>query len=245
MRSRILIVEDEKAIRETLTDLFSAEYVIKSADNGVRALEALPLYRPHLIVSDIMMPDMDGIQLLNTLKSNKEWNDIPVILLTAKGEQEDRITGLEIGADAYIAKPFDFKELSLVARNLVELKSNILNGSFTYKGEIENTNGDTIFLKKLTDFLDDRLADNDISLPIVAQHFSLSESGFKSKLKRAAGKTFLDFTREFRLNKSREYLYTQKYNVTEAAQLTGFRSVAHFSDAFKRYFGVSPSNLLV
>ncbi|MEQ9220035.1 MAG: response regulator [Cyclobacteriaceae bacterium] len=245
MRSRILIVEDEKAIRETLTDLFSAEYTIKSANNGVRALEALPLYRPHLIVSDIMMPDMDGIQLLNTLKSNKEWNDIPVILLTAKGEQEDRITGLEIGADAYIAKPFDFQELSLVARNLVELKSNILNGSYTYKGEIEDTNGDTIFLKKLTDLLNERLKENKISLPMVAQYFALSESGFKSKLKRAAGKTFLDFIREFRLNKSREYLMTQQYNVTEAAQLAGFRSVAHFSDSFKKYFGVSPSNLLV
>ena len=111
--------------------------------------------------------------------------------------------------------------------------------------EIEDTNGDTIFLKKLTDLLNERLKENKISLPMVAQYFALSESGFKSKLKRVAGKTFLDFTREFRLKKSREHLITQQYNVSEVARITGFRSVAHFSDAFKRYFGVSPSNLLV
>ena len=245
MRSRILIIEDERAIRETLTDLFSSEYVIKSTTDGIKALEALPLYRPHLIISDIMMPGMDGIKLLNTLKSSSDWNHIPVILLTAKGEHQDRITGLEIGADAYIAKPFDFQELSLVVRNLVDLKSNILNGSYTNNEEIEEVSGDSIFLKNLTGFLRDHVMDNDISLPKVAQHFSLSESGFKSKLKRVAGKTFLDFTREFRLKKSREHLITQQYNVSEVARMTGFRSVAHFSDAFKRYYGVSPSNLLV
>ncbi len=245
MRNRLLIIEDEQAIRETLIDFFSAEYAIKAASNGNKALEVLPIYRPHLIISDIMMPGMDGIKFLNAIKSSVDWNNIPVILLTAKSELDDRIEGLEKGADAYIAKPYDFQELSLVAKNLLELKNNIIKGSVTHKVDIDETNGNLIFVNRLTEYLNSHLNDHQVSLPNVSHHFSLSESGFKSKLKRTTGKTFLEFVRDFRLHKSREYLVTQQYNVSEVAQMTGFRSVAHFSDTFKRYFGVSPSNLLV
>lgn len=245
MLRKILLVEDEPLIRDTLTDLLSVSYVIKSACDGKRALEVLPLYKPHLVISDIMMPGMDGITFLKHLKSNSDWNDIPTILLTAKGKFSDRIEGLDNGADAYIAKPFNFKELSLIVRNLLKLRTNIQLGSSLHTEDLNEAGESLSFTKKLAEFIMENMESQEVSLAILASHFSMSTSGFKRKLKRTTGKSSQEFVREFRLQKSHEYLITQDYNVSEVARMTGFRSISHFSDAFTKYFGMNPSNLLV
>ena len=122
MARRILLIEDETGIRDSVTDLIQTlGYVVKGCENGRMAMEKLPIFRPNLIISDIMMPEMDGIEFLCRIKSDNNYNDIPIVLLTAKSEFEDRIEGLQYGADNYLTKPFNITELQLVIKNLFEL----------------------------------------------------------------------------------------------------------------------------
>ena len=165
-------------------------------------------------------------------------------MLTAKSEFEDRIEGLQFGADNYLTKPFNVTELQLVIKNLFELKENVIKYSILHSKEMDETSKEVCFLEAFIGLLENHLSEIP-RLIFFAERLSLSESGFKKKLKRATGKSFQTFVREHKLEKARTMLTQGKSNVSETAYQAGFKSVAHFSDAFKKQFGQSPSNILV
>lgn len=240
MIKTILLVEDDLGIRETVSDLIETMgYKAMCAENGLEALQLIPVIKPDLIVSDIMMPRMDGLQLLNHLKSDVNYCAIPVIILTAKVDFETQLDSYRIGADGYVMKPFNIQELSYKIKNLIALKENLLNS----KIDSENSSDpEWRFVQKLNTILDKHL--DDVRLSTVAGLMGLSSSGLQKKLKRYSSQSFQDYLRIFKLSKAKALLESGKCNVSEAADKSGFKSVSSFSKSFKEQFGYSPKELI-
>ncbi|WP_421869541.1 response regulator transcription factor [Marinoscillum sp.] len=237
---RILIVEDDEGIRETVADIVeSLEYRALESKNGLEALTLLESERPDLIVSDIMMPHMDGNTLLERLKSDQYLCTIPVIMLTAKADIDTKLESYKMGADGYITKPFDLRELSYLIKNLINLKENLLLEAVTPVG---NSEPEWRFVQELNQLIQNQKSQ--ISLKNAAEQLQLSPSGLQKKLKRYSNQTFQDYVRIFKLSKAKALLDSGKCNVSEAATASGFSSLPAFSRAFKAQFGLSPRELV-
>lgn len=238
MSTRILIIEDEEGIRDTLTELLQLNgYEVRTASNGLEALLNIRYHRPEVIITDLMMPVMDGIEFLRKLKKDPNWNHVPVIMISAKSQPEDRLPALQSGADAYLIKPFEIKELATLVKEMLTLKKQDAGIQATGVEEFKNPQSPA-FISHVEQYLDEHPHAN---LPELAEHFELSQSGFKKKLKRLSGKSVTDFTREYKLEKARQYLSNGNRSVSEVALLTGFASASHFSNVFKKHFGEPPS----
>lgn len=236
MSYKILIVEDDLGIRETLADLVQAlGFQSREAANGRQALEMLQEIRPSIILSDIMMPVMDGIELLRVLKRHPEYCTIPVIILTAKTDADSRLDSYKYGADSYLVKPFNMTELAYQLSNLITLRENLIRSIISPRENDE----DDMFLQHFNKILDDRI--DHASLQEVAKALHMSKSGLQKKLKRFSEKSFQDYVRIFKLTKAKALLESGKCNVSEAADRCGFKSLGHFSQSFKDQFGHSPS----
>ncbi|MEQ8551577.1 MAG: response regulator [Cyclobacteriaceae bacterium] len=240
MDQRILIVEDDGSIRETLADLIETlGYRYSTAIDGVEGLTMVKNHRPSLIISDIMMPRMDGIEMLKLIKADPNLCTIPVILLTAKVELESRLQGFENGADAYVTKPFNLTELSYQINNLLTLKENLIREIIEVDKETDPEWG---FILKLHEVLEKYI--DSATLDKIADALEMSKSGLQKKLKKYTSAPFQDYVRGFKLSKARSLLKSGKANVSEAAYKSGFRSISHFTRSFKEEFGYPPSKLI-
>lgn len=238
MPHKILIVEDDLGIRETLVDLVQVlGFDSIEASNGQQALDLLQRIRPNIILSDIMMPVMDGIRFLKILKRDEHFCTIPVIILTARTELEERLESYKYGADGYLTKPFNMTELAYLISNQISLRENLIREIASMQ---DHEPGDDTFLQRFNKVLDGRL--HNASLEEVALDMQLSKSGLQKKLKRYSEKSFQDYVRIFKLVKAKSLLEAGKCNVTEAANRSGFKSLGHFSQAYKDHFGISPSH---
>ncbi|MEQ8473243.1 MAG: response regulator [Marinoscillum sp.] len=237
MSPTILIVEDDPGVRETVADLVTAlDYEYTMASNGKEALDRLEMERADLIISDIMMPIMDGQQLLRILKSDKNLCTIPVLILTAKADLDTKIETYEMGADGYLVKPFDLKELSFKVKYLINIKENLI------KDLANDTESEPEwkFILALHAYLESNIRNADIES--VAQKLNLTKSGFYKKLKRYSNQPFQSYVHVYKLAKAKALIDSGKCDVSEAADRSGFENIDFFSESYHHQFGVAPKS---
>lgn len=242
----VLVVEDDPSLLDFLSRSFAAEgyYTIRAKD-GQEALKQLDNHQVDLVISDVMMPVMDGIELCKIIKNNIAYSHLPVVLLTAKTNTDAEIQGLENGADAYIAKPFKWKQLSLIVKNLLELQSN-LKLRFA-QSPLEGTeilisgNRDKKFLNKITGIIEARISDPQLSVEDLGREVGLSRSSLYKKIKAQTGHVPNEFVRLIRLKAAAKLLVEQEYTISEIGYMTGFNSHSYFSKCFYTQFKLTPT----
>lgn len=249
-RNKILIVDDDTEILNFLKFELSNDYDIITAYNGRNGLDKAYETIPDLIISDVMMPDIDGITVCRELKVNINTSHIPIILLTAKSSVDDRIEGLEVGADSYIPKPFDIRHLRVRIKKLIELRETIRNN---YANKIidkddnqEKPTGisaiDEELLRKITNYIMDNITDPDVNGESIAKQVAMSRMSLHRKLKALTGLSAGDFIRNIRLEKGRELLEAGGKTVSEISYEVGYSSPSYFYTCFVRKYGVPPSD---
>ena len=248
-KPKLLVVEDQRDLAEFIAAIFAGEFDVITAANGMEGLEKARSEQPVLVISDIMMPIMDGINMLDRLKNDTETSHIPVIILTAKNHETDQIEGFRTGADMYLSKPFSPEVLISAARTLlanVERQRHELAATAGSEDQsaVENANIselDRKFLKRLYGFIDSNLSNPDLNINLLCQELCMSRTSFYRKVKDLTSLTPYDMLRIFRLNRSAEMLRTRQYSLGEIADLTGFSTHSHFSTLFRKHFGMTPS----
>ena len=247
-KTLILLIEDDIDILNYLEDELSANYQIIKANNGTDGWSLAFEQVPDLIVSDIMMPGIDGLQLCKKVKSTIETSHIPVILLTAKTLVEHEIEGLETGADEYIHKPFHPRLLKLKVDKIIEAREVLKqqfakNTSFTAK-EMTVTSADEKFLQKAIDFVKENLSDADLNIEKMSNVLSISRVHLYRKLKAITNQNPTEFIRTIRLKQAAYLLSQGKLNVSEIAYMVGFNSHQYFTNSFQKYFNMSPTEYI-
>jgi len=202
--------------------------------------------KPNLVISDVMMPEMDGITLCKKMKSNINVNHIPIILLTAKSGDEDKAQGFDIGADAYVIKPFNVDLLKKRIANLLENRGRLemkLSDSEDNKlliKPIAMRPTDQILLEKVIKIINDNIADPDLNVEFLASGVGMSRVHMHRKLKELTNQSARDFIKSIRLKQAAELLSTQKTGISELAYALGFSNLSHFSNSFREFYGMSP-----
>ena len=247
-RSIILIAEDNDDLRFYLKDNLHGQYEVLEASNGDAALELVLKYMPDLIISDIMMPGMDGLELCERIKTDKSVCHIPLILLTAKSSEEQQLKGIEIGADDYITKPFNFQILEAKINNILSLRHN-LRTVFKNKLQIEPkditvTSLDELFVHKVLDLVEKNIANTEYSIEMMSHDLGMSRTLLYKKILALTGKPPLEFLRSMRLKRAALLLSKSQLNVSEIAFQVGFNDPKYFSKHFKNEFGVIPSRYI-
>lgn len=238
----ILLLEDDKNLRETLVDIFELkDFHVLTATNGREGLKMVDEFAPDMIISDVMMPEMGGLEFLKILKENPQTEITPVIMITANTVKEVKFTGLEYGANDYITKPFDSRELLLKVQNLIKI--NPRKSETTMVDNIQVASKDEVFLTELKTQMLHYLADENLSVEQLGQALYLSKSTFQRRVKKVTNMTATEFIRTFRLEYAYQLLTKNVGNSSDIAQQTGFRSLAYFSYAFKQHFGMNPSEV--
>ncbi|MDP4275577.1 MAG: ATP-binding protein [Bacteroidota bacterium] len=241
----LLIVEDSSDVVQYLQAILKNEYRTEVAVNGSIGLEKALEIIPDIILSDVMMPVMDGIELLEKLKKDIRTSHIPVVILTAKADIDSRLAGLERGADAYLAKPCNERELHIQLKNLIDLRKK-LHDRYASLDHIPPTSD--IYLKKEDDFmlkvkkvLESNLSDDEFGISQLCRELAVSHAQLYKKFKSLSNKTIADFFKTLRLLKAKELLLTTRLNITEITFAVGFKNLSYFSREFTREFGKSPS----
>lgn len=240
---QLLVVEDNPQIVQVLIACLEDDYQMEIATTGQEGIDKAIGLTPDLIISDIMMPEKDGYELTATLKSDERTDHIPIVLLTAKSDADARINGLEQGADAYMAKPFQQRELLVRLKKLLELRQKLQ----ARYGQISVEDGPAAiqdpFLRKVYAFAEEHISDAEIDMQKMYTTFGMSRSQLFRKLKALTGQSASAFIRSYRLQKGRHLLATTSLTVTEVAYKVGFTSQSYFSKAFTKEFGVPPSEI--
>ncbi len=244
----LLIVEDNQELSDFVAAYFHPAYQVLQAANGKQGLQKATQVVPDLVISDVMMPVMDGITLSKQLKSDERTSHIPLILLTAKATGESKLEGLETGADDYLTKPFSGAELQVRVKNLIEgrkrLRERFSRQLTLQPTEVAITSADGKFLQRVKAIVEQHLEESDFSLEAFEKEVGLSHVQFYRKLKALTDQAPGEFLRNYRLQKAAMLLKGGHGNVSEVAYAVGFNSLAYFTRCFKVYYGKSPSEYL-
>jgi DNA-binding response OmpR family regulator len=244
--STLLIVEDNADMRSYMREILESNYKIIEAENGEEGIrQALGLF-PDIIISDVMMPKMDGFQFCAEIKKDEHTSHIPVILLTAKASGESKIEGLETGADDYLTKPFNNRELQVRINNLIEQRRRLqekFRKEFTVSPkDITVTSIDEQLLQRAIDAVENNISNPDFDTAMMAKEVGISRRLLHTKLKALTGQSTGEFIRTLRLKRAAQLLQKGFGNVTEVAYEVGFQSLSYFAKAFREQFGQSPSH---
>ena len=244
----VLIVEDSEDVRIFLRGILQNEYRINEAVDGEDGLKKASEVMPSLIISDVMMPSMDGIEFCRRIKTDLQTSHIPVILLTAKASQESKLEGLETGADAYLTKPFNTKELLVRIRNLLEQRKN-LREKFSKEFKVEPASIavstlDNEFLQRAFETVNKNLSNTEFSSEEFAKEMFMSRSQLHRKLVSLTGQGPGEFLRSFRLKKSAALILEKRLNITQIAFEVGFSSPSHFTKVFRQQFNCLPTEFI-
>ena len=244
-RHTLLIVEDSAEMRGYLARELSDDYNVVTAVNGQDAVEKLQQERIDLVVSDIMMPVMDGCQLCNFVKTNMEYSHLPVLLLTAAVGMETRLQTLEVGADGYIEKPFPIELLRANIANLFKNREisykQFTNSPLTHFNSVNSSKIDEEFMDKLHGIVMKHMAEQDLSIETLTGLIGTSKSTLYRKVKANTGLNINEYIRLCRLKQAAEMLSSQKYRINEVAYMVGFSSPSYFATSFQKQFNISPS----
>lgn len=248
-RKTVLVVDDNAEILKYLSGALSADFRVLTAANGTKAIELLGADSIDLVISDVMMPDMDGVQLCRAVKRNLRTSHIPVILLSAKADDTDRLDGLKVGADDYIAKPFSMDELIAKVRNQIRTRESIIRHYSQEKGDVDPASVaqnplDEEFLRNAAKVMMDHLDDSQFTTDEFARQMCMSRSNLHLKMKALTGESTNDFIRRTRMRKADELLRSRRYTVAEVSAMVGYSTPSYFATAFKNFFGYPPSTLL-
>ena len=237
----ILLIEDEQAIRESLTEMLEISgHEVSSASNGKEGLQKLADHTPDIIISDVMMPEMDGFEFLKTIRKDTENSMIPVIMLTAKVDMESKLLGLELGADDYITKPFEFKELNLKINNFLKSRDRIIELATTENSDEKLFSQEEIFLKKLRLLLEESVGNDELNVGFLATHLNMSPSTLQRRVQKIIGKPTVQVIKEYKLTRAQRMVKANYGTLSEIAFKTGFKSLAYFSASYKEHFGNNP-----
>lgn len=244
VRPVMLIVDDNDEMLQFLSDNFADEYIVITAEDGTEALHKLKTDEIVLIVSDWMMPKMNGVELCKAVRSNQTTSHIPFILLTAKSDIHSKIEGIDCGADTYIEKPFSLQYLKSCIKNLLDLRE-MLYQKFSKMPlvplkSIASNSSDEKFLSRMTEVIEDNFSNSDLSIDFLADKLCISRSGLFAKIKTLANVTPNELIQIVRLKKAAFLLAENKYRVNEISYMVGFNNPSYFSKCFQKQFGVKP-----
>ncbi len=243
----VLVVEDNADVRAYMREYLVTGYDVQEAHDGAEGIEKAKEIIPDLIISDVMMPKKDGYELCKALKLDEKTSHIPIILLTAKAGIENKIEGLETGADDYLTKPFDAKELLVRVKNLIDLRRKLRDrfsvGQVLKPGDIAVTSVDDAFLQKAMSLVEQRMGDEEFGVEQMRNELGMSRTQLHRKLTALTNQSAGDFIRYMRLQRSKDLLKQNAGTVSEIAYQVGFNSVAYFTKCFREQFGVVPSEV--
>lgn len=247
-RPTILMVEDNPDMLNFVSRQFMNDYVVQTATNGIEALQVLDDNYVNIVITDVVMPQMDGFELCKTIKSNLEYSHIPVILLTAKTNIQSKIEGLELGADAYIEKPFSVEYLKVSVSNLIANRENLRKtfalSPFVPAHTMALTKADDEFMKKLNGIIQSNLHNTEFCMEDIADALNMSRSSFYRKIKGVLDLSPNEYLRIERLKQAAQLLKEGECRVTEICYRVGFNSPSYFSKCFQKQFGVLPKDFM-
>jgi len=248
MKPTILLVDDNEDIIEFISDDLGEIYHVLKAVNGREALAILEKEAVQLVVSDVMMPVMDGFELCKTIKTNFEHSHIPVILLTAKNTLQSKIEGLEMGADAYVEKPFSPEYLQVQIANLLanrrKIQEYFASSPLVHIKSIAYSKADELFLEKINNIIRDNIEDTELDVEKLARLVNMSRPTLYRKIKSISDLTPNELINITRLKKAAELLVEGNYKIYEVADMTGFGSQTNFGRNFHKQFGMTPTDYL-
>jgi signal transduction histidine kinase/ligand-binding sensor domain-containing protein/DNA-binding response OmpR family regulator len=245
-RKKILIVEDEPGIRYLLKDILNEDYIVYEAEDGQKALELVNKIIPDLVICDVLMPDMNGLELCNAMKNAPATCQVPFILLSARGSDEHQMEGYEAGADAYIAKPFNTAHLRLRIRKLLEYRQKLHDlfkddNATDQLGKSDMADTDKVFLAQLVQIIEEKLDDTELNAVIIEKAFSMSKMQLYRKLKTMTGMTPAEFIKYIRLKHAAQLLVATHLTVSEIFYRTGFNNQSYFFREFKKRYNCAPN----
>jgi YesN/AraC family two-component response regulator len=242
-RSQILVVEDNADFSNFITKHLGQYYQIQNAANGNEALQVLKTHEIDLVVSDVMMPEMDGFELCSILKTQIETSHIPVILLTALSSSENLIAGLDKGADAYLTKPFDENVLVKQIENILQQRQRIkenFSKKFISQPTLEVSSIDNYFLNRVRTVVEKNISDESFNMDALAEGLMISRSKLHRKIKSLSGVTSSEFVNLVRIKKAVELINKNNYRFNEVSHEVGFSSQSYFNRCFKKVYNTTP-----
>lgn len=243
----LLFVEDNPDVTEYLYSLLEKDYFIEVADNGRAGFEKAVDLIPDIIISDIMMPEMDGIEMLGKIKNDIRTSHIPVILLTAKADVASRLEGLETGAEAYLVKPFNKDELFIIIRSLVELRKKLRERYASFQlpepAKERMWRQEDGFMHKMHKAFQENLENENFGILQLCEIMAMSRAQLYRKFKALTNRSIKEYHRSFRLHIAKQLLLKTDFNVTEVAYQVGFKNLSHFSSCFRDEYGINPSDI--
>lgn len=246
---KILLIEDDDEIRLYLEDTLSSSYKVTGERDSNAGLQKALAEMPDLIISDIVMPGMNGLQIVKRIKNNPNTTHIPIILISSKSDMNAKIEGLEYGADAYLPKPFSIEELESTIENILKNRQRIkgkYSGAFQ-EDKIKTTeivgNSDKL-MERVMNVINDNLDNPDLKVEMLAEEVGLSRTQLHRRMKELTGISTGEFIRNIRLKKAAGLLSEKKINISQVAYMVGFSSQTHFSTAFRKFYGISPTEYI-
>ncbi|MDP5044119.1 MAG: response regulator, partial [Leeuwenhoekiella sp.] len=243
----LLIVEDNAELRNYLKNELSSEYFILEASNGTEGLALASKKIPDLIITDVVMPELDGFAFCAQLKADLKTSHIPLIMLTAKAMTEDWVTGIDAGADVYLNKPFDMKILKAQLRQIILSRQVLFNKYLKDSNNVmipENTSQlDKKFITKVLEYITTNISDENLTVENLAEELNLSRSQLYRKIKALTGNSANEFLRKIRLEKAKELIESGNASISEVCFKVGFSSPSYFTKCFKAHFGILPTEL--
>jgi YesN/AraC family two-component response regulator len=241
----VLVVEDNPDVTSYICSFLENDYRILTAENGKEGLKKALAKYPDLIISDVMMPEMDGFEMCQKIKTDERISHIPVILLTAKADLDSKIDGLEYGADDYVTKPFEARELQIRSKNLIEQRRK-LREKFSQlidlkPGDISASSMDEQFMQRLLSVFEGHIDNPKFGIIEFAREVGISRVHLNRKLQALTNHSTHDFIRTLRLQRAARLLSNASGTVSEIAYKVGFNNLSHFSKAFREHFGQLPS----
>ena len=245
----ILFVDDNKDLIENMAEYFMDNYNIYTAYNGQIGIEMANELQPDIVISDLVMPIMNGIELCETLKRDIKTSHIPIILLTAQGDMNSQFEGVKSGADYFVPKPFNIKILNLTIKNIIESRNKFKNlfvsNKYEDAGDLTTNSKDKEFIEKLLKYVNDNIENDNLNIINIADEFSMSRSTFFRKVKIITGTTGKEFIDSVRLKRATKLLLESDLNISEIAYAIGHSNPQYFSKWFKSHYKMSPSEYIL
>lgn len=245
-KQTVMVIDDDPSMLWFVSEIFTEKYNVLSFNNAQKALDSLEQRQPDLIISDVMMPDIDGLSFTSTIKQHKLWSHIPLILLSALHHEDDQVKGLESGADAYVTKPFNVKYLEKMVYHLIRREENLKEyyssalSTFTWKEGSCLHKEEQEFLEKMTEVIEKNLANPDLQVELLSKEMGYSSRQFYRKLKPLTDKSPADIIKEYRLSTAERLLVSSNFTIEELMDRTGFTNRSTFYKAFSQRYGMPP-----
>lgn len=245
----MLVVEDHADLNDFICTFFEDDFLCISAFDGAQALKEMERHIPDIIISDLMMPELDGNAFIQRVKSNENFEHIPVVVLSAKSQVESRVDLYEIGADNYLTKPFDVSELGAIVHNIMEQRKKLRNRLHSTldsieqsEAKVEKSTEETQFLESVRVYVVEHLDDSSLSIPEMAKALGYGRNKFQKHMRETAGVSPVEFIRSVRLLEAKTMLQQSGLSISEVAYAVGFNNLSYFTRSFKNEFGMLPSD---